>query len=106
MAALDLKASPRTVQRDLLESIMFPSRQVSPDLRSTIVTLNSGDTVRGLVVRETAQALTILRSDGTTTEVAKPVRSRTRESSTIMLDALTDTMSQAQLTNLLAFLQQ
>ena len=48
----------------------------------------------------------MLRSDGTTTEVAKPVRSRTRESSTIMLDALTDTMSQVQLTNLLAFLQQ
>ena len=106
VAALDLKTSPRTVQRDLLESIMFPSRQVSPDLRSTIVTLNSGDTVRGLVVRETPQALTMLRSDGTTTEVAKPVRSRTRESSTIMLDALTDTMSQVQLTNLLAFLQQ
>jgi putative heme-binding domain-containing protein len=107
VAALDLTAPARTVRRrDLLESIMFPSRQVPPDLRSTIVTLNSGDTVRGLVVRETPRASTILRSDGTTTEIAKPVRSRTRELSTIMLDALTDTMSQTQLTNLLAFLQQ
>jgi hypothetical protein len=70
------------------------------------VTLGSGETVRGLVVRETPQSLTILRSDGTTTEVATPVRSRTRESSTVMLDALTDRMTQVQLTNLLAFLQQ
>jgi hypothetical protein len=38
--------------------------------------------------------------------VVKPVRSRSRESSSIMLDALTDRMTQAQLTNLLAFLQQ
>jgi hypothetical protein len=50
--------------------------------------------------------LTVLRSEGTTTEIAKPVRSRTRESSTIMLDALTDRMTQPQLTNLLAFLQE
>jgi putative heme-binding domain-containing protein len=85
---------------------MFPSRDVVQDLRDTLVTLNSGDTLRGLVVRETPQALTILRSDGTTTDVVKPVRSRSRESSSIMLDALTDRMTQAQLTNLLAFLQQ
>jgi putative heme-binding domain-containing protein len=107
MAALDLTTSARTVnRRALLESIMFPSRQIAGDLRDTIVTRDSGDQVRGLVVRETAQALTILRSDGTTTEVTKPVTSQTRESSTIMLDALTDRMTQPQLTNLLAFLQQ
>jgi putative heme-binding domain-containing protein len=107
MAALDLTTAARTAnRRALLESIMFPSRQIVPDLRDTVVTLNSGDTVRGLVVRETPEALTVLRSEGTTTEIAKPVRSRTRESSTIMLDALTDRMTQPQLTNLLAFLQE
>ena len=106
IAALDLTRSARAAsRRDLLESIMFPSRRIDPDLRATVVTLNSGGTVRGLVVRGTARALTVLQSDGTTTEVAGPVRSQTREPSTIMLDALTDAMSQAQLTNLLAFLQ-
>ena len=106
VAALDLTTSARAAsRRDLLESIMFPSRRIDPDLRATVVTLNSGGTVRGLVVRGTSRGLTVLRSDGTTTEVAGPVRSQTREPSTIMLDALTDAMSQAQLTNLLAFLQ-
>jgi putative heme-binding domain-containing protein len=107
VAALDLTTSARAAdRRALLESIMFPSRRIEPDLQNTLVTLGSGDTVRGLVVRETSQSLTVLRSDGTTTEVASPIRSRTRESSTVMLDALTDRMTQAQLTNLLAFLQQ
>jgi putative heme-binding domain-containing protein len=107
VAALDLTASARAAnRRALLESIMFPSRQIVPELQETIVTLDSGATVRGLVVREAARTLTLLRSDGTTTEVAKPVRSRTRESSTIMLDELTDRMTEPQLTNLLAFLQQ
>ena len=107
VAALDLTTSGRTPnRRALLESIMFPSRQIAPGLQDTLVTLNSGETVRGLLVRDTAQSLTILRSDGMTVEVAKPIRSQTREPSTVMLDALTDRMTQAQLTNLLAFLQQ
>jgi putative heme-binding domain-containing protein len=106
LAALDLTTTARAAsRRDLLESIMFPSRRIDPDLRATVVTLNSGDTVRGLVVRDTPEALTVLQSNGTATEITRPIRSQTREPSTIMLDALTDAMSQAQLTNLLAFLQ-
>jgi putative heme-binding domain-containing protein len=107
VGALDLTTSARTAnRRALLESIMFPSRQIVPDLRDTVVTLSSGATVRGLVVRDTPEALTMLLSDGTTRVVAKPVRSQAREASTIMLDGVTDRMTQAQLTNLLAFLQQ
>ena len=106
VAALDLTASARAAnRRDLLESIMFPSRQIHPDLRTSVITPNAGDPVRGLVVAETPQALTVLNSTGTTVQVAKPVCSQTRENATIMLDALTDRMSQAQLTNLLEFLQ-
>ncbi len=106
VAALDLTSSARAAnRRDLLESIMFPSRQVAPELRTSVLTANDGTTVRGLVVAETAQAFTVLRTDGTTTTVTKPVRAHTREQATVMLDSLTDAMSQAQLTNLLAFLQ-
>lgn len=106
VAALDLTGTVRGAnRRDVLESIMFPSRQIAADLRTTVVTPASGEAVRGLVVADTPQTLTLLRQDGTTTSVAKPVRSQAREQATIMLDALTDNMSQAQLTNLLAFLQ-
>ncbi len=106
VAALDLTTSARSAnRRDLLESIMFPSRQIHPDLRTSVITPDTGDVVRGLVVAETPQALTVLTSEGTTVQVAKPVRSQTRENASIMLDALTDRMSQAQLTNLLEFLQ-
>jgi hypothetical protein len=40
-----------------------------------------------------------------TVEIGKPVGSRRRDGTTIMTDVLTDTMSQAELSALLAFLQ-
>jgi putative heme-binding domain-containing protein len=106
VAALNLTAlGPRIERRALLESIMFPGRRIAAGQDTTIIVARDGTAVRGLVVREDATGVTVLTADGTTTAVAKPVRSRRREPTTIMADALTDAMNQAQLSGLMAFLQ-
>ena len=84
---------------------MFPSRRIAPAQESTAIVASDGRTVSGLVIREDAAAVTLLTADGKTIEVAKPVRSRRRDGTTIMTDALTDTMNQMDLSALLAFLQ-
>jgi putative heme-binding domain-containing protein len=104
--ALNLTALGRSSERRaLLESIMFPSRRIAAGQDTTVIVANDGRTVGGLVVREDAKGLTLLTSAGTTADVAKPVGSRRRERTTIMSDAMTDGMSQAQLSGLMAFLQ-
>ncbi len=106
VASLNLTASAsKTARRDLLESIMFPSRAIRPEHETTVVTKTDGTTESGLLIGETAQGLTLLRANGTTVVVPKPVRSQRKERTTIMTDAITDAMNQGQLGNLLAFLQ-
>ena len=106
VGALNLTSlGPASARRALLESIMFPSRRIAPAQESTAIVASDGRTVSGLVIREDAAAVTLLTADGKTIEVAKPVRSRRRDGTTIMTDALTDTMNQMDLSALLAFLQ-
>jgi putative heme-binding domain-containing protein len=106
VAGLNLTASaPKTARRELLESIMFPSRSIRPEHETTVVTKNDGTTESGLLVRESTQSLTLLRANGTTVDVPKPVRSQRKERTTIRTDAITDAMNQGQLANLLAFLR-
>ena len=106
VASLNLTTSaPRTARRELLESIMFPSRAIRPEHETTVVTKTDGTTESGLLLRENAQSLTLLRANGTTVDVPKPVRSQRKERTTIMTDAITDAMNQGQLGNLLVFLQ-
>jgi putative heme-binding domain-containing protein len=84
---------------------MFPSRAIRPEHETSVVTKTDGTTESGLLLRENAQSLTLLRADGTTVDVPKPVRSQRKERTTIMTDVITDAMNQGQLGNLLAFLQ-
>jgi putative heme-binding domain-containing protein len=104
--ALNLTSlAPTGERRALLESIMFPSRRIAAAQESTAIVASDGRTITGLVVREDAGAVVLLTADGITVEIGKPVRSRRRDGTTIMTDVLTDTMSQAELSALLAFLQ-
>jgi putative heme-binding domain-containing protein len=49
----------------LVESVLYPSRSVSPAFRATIFKLKSGDTLSGLVVGETGDQVEVLASDAT-----------------------------------------
>lgn len=84
---------------------MLPNRTVAPAHETTVVTTADGKTVRGLVVGETGQAVSLLTTEGSVTEVPKPqIKSRTKEKASIMTEALADSLDRAQLRNLAAFL--
>ncbi len=55
----------------LVESVLLPSKQVSPVFRATFVELKSGKVLTGLVVKETADVIELLQPDATRKEVAK-----------------------------------
>jgi putative heme-binding domain-containing protein len=59
----------------------------------------------GLVLRENAQTVTILTREGVETDVPKAqIKSRQKEKTSLMTEAMADAMTQAQWRNLLAFL--
>jgi putative heme-binding domain-containing protein len=94
----------RSSKYTLLEAIMLPNRTVAPAHETTVLTTADG-TVRGLVVGETGQAVSLLTTGGSVTEVPKPqIKSRTKEKASIMTEALADSLDRAQLRNLAAFL--
>jgi putative heme-binding domain-containing protein len=55
----------------LVESVLLPSKQVSPVFRASYVELKNGKSLTGLVVKETADVLELLLPDATRKEVAK-----------------------------------
>jgi putative heme-binding domain-containing protein len=55
----------------LVESVLLPSKQISPVFRRTTLATDDGKTVTGLVVSETADGLELLEQDGTRRSLAK-----------------------------------
>ena len=59
------EAGRRFTTPHLVESILFPGKQVSPVFRTTLVVTTAGKTITGLVVGETADKLELLQPDAT-----------------------------------------
>jgi putative heme-binding domain-containing protein len=55
----------------LVESVLLPSKQISPIFRATQIETKSGQTLIGLVVKETADVIELLLPDATRKEIAK-----------------------------------
>jgi putative heme-binding domain-containing protein len=55
----------------LVESVLLPSKQVSPVFRATFIETKAGKSFTGLVVKETADVLELLLPDATRKEIAK-----------------------------------
>ncbi len=106
VAGLNLTASPlRSTKYSLLEAVMFPNRKVVPDHETTVIVTADGRTIHGLVLRESAQSVSVLTREGTATDVPKgQIKSRQKEKTSLMTEAMADKMSQAEWRNLLAFL--
>jgi putative heme-binding domain-containing protein len=106
LAGLNLTASPiRTSKYALLEAIMFPDRKVAPEHAATAIETTDGRTVHAIVLRETAGSVALLTREGTTADLAKSqIKSRVAQKTSLMTEAMADSMNQAQLRNLLAFL--
>lgn len=106
VAGLNLTASPlRAVKYSLLEAVMFPDRKIAPELETTALVTSDGRTIHGLVLRENAQNVSLLTRDGTATDVPKAqIKSRQKQKTSLMTEAMADAMNQTQWRNLLAFL--
>jgi putative heme-binding domain-containing protein len=96
----------RMQRRDILRAIFFPDEQVDPKYRTTVLTLRSKSTMRGLVVSENEQSIVLK-----TAEAADPVTvpkadiaSRATDNDSIMPANLPDTVGDGNLAHVTAFL--
>jgi putative heme-binding domain-containing protein len=84
---------------------MFPNRKLAPEHETTVITTTDGQTIHALVLRETAQAVSLLAREGTTADLPKTqIKSRQKNKTSLMTEAMADAMNQTQWRNLLAFL--
>ncbi len=75
-------------RREILESLIWPDRDIAEEYKNTVVETTDGRTIRGLLVSETPATLTLKTAAETEpVEVAlSQVRTRSKEDSTIMPD--------------------
>ena len=93
-------------RKELLESILWPSRTISDQYESELFETVTGKVHHGLLLRETAAALQIRTVDS-----AKPIvlsmadiQSRRKSPQSFMPEGLIEGLSQADIANLLAFM--
>lgn len=97
------------LRRDILRNIFFPDERVADRYQTTVLALKDGTTLRGLVVNETPQVLTLVTEQNPTspTTVQKTTigtRSTVRES--IMPPDLPDRVGDQNIANVVAFLME
>ena len=91
-------------RRAYLEGIFWPERKVDAQWQSTTITTKDNRTVRGLITGETAAAVTLKMTDGTSQEVQKTnIASQRKENHTIMPE-LFDRIAQNELNEMWNFI--
>ena len=96
----------RFKRRDILESILWPSKIISDQYQSELLELTDGTIVAGVLVRENATALLIRTGENPDKPVVvTKARIATRAPSTVSLmpEGLLDALSRDDIANLLAF---
>jgi putative heme-binding domain-containing protein len=104
--APELTRANTMLRRDILRSIFFPSEKVDELYETTVLALQDGKTLRGLVTSETAQSL-VLKIAGTPDPVTVPkaqIAKRTKEKASIMPDDLADKVGDAAVRDVTAYL--
>ena len=93
-------------RKELLESILWPSRTISDQYESELFETVSGKVHHGLLVRETAAAVQIRTVDSPRPIViaAADIQSRRKSPQSFMPEALIDGLTQSDIANLLAFM--
>jgi putative heme-binding domain-containing protein len=93
-------------EKDLLESIVFPSASLAREFEPYTVLLNDGRVVSGIVVHETKTTLHVQQSEGKPLIVSRDeVESIVPSTISIMPQGLQKTLSEQQLADLVAFLR-
>lgn len=93
-------------RKELLESLLWPSRTVSDQYESELFETVTGKIHHGLLVRETAAALQIRTVDSSKPIVLAiaDIQSRRKSPQSFMPEGLIEGLSAADISNLLAFL--
>ena len=97
----------RFKKKDLLESILWPSKIISDQYQSEMFELKDGSIVTGVPVRETAIAVFVRTSENPERPVQVPkgkIATRAVSPVSLMPEGLLDGYTQADISNLLTFL--
>ena len=98
----------RFQKKDIVESILWPSKTISDQYDVTMIETTDGKTVAGFVVREQGDLLVMRTADivGRQFDVPKAsVKKQTKSPVSMMPEGLVDELSQQQIAGLIAFLQ-
>ena len=94
-------------RREILESLMFPSRVISDQYVSWYVRLKNHDEITGMFVSESDDKLTLITATGERVDLARDQIEERRESSlSIMPEGLIDSMTMNDLVSLTLFLEE
>ena len=94
-------------RREILESVMFPSRVVSDQYVSWDIRLENGDAFTGMFVGENEEELTLITVTGERVDIPRAQIAERRESTlSIMPEGLIDSMSLSDLISLIRFLEE
>jgi len=96
----------RFKKKDLLESILWPSRIISDQYQSEMFELNDGSVVTGVLVRESAIAVLVRTADNPEKPVQIPkakIANRATSPVSLMPEGLLDGYSHEEIANLLSF---
>ena len=55
----------------LIESVLLPNQQISPAFKSNLILDVDGNVTEGLVIEETKDSITVMKSDTTRVKIAK-----------------------------------
>jgi putative heme-binding domain-containing protein len=98
--------SSRFKKKDVLESILWPSKIISDQYQAEMFELNDGKIVAGFIVRETAKAVLVRTAENPDKPVVVTlanVANRVPSSVSLMPEGLFEGLSAKQIADLLAF---
>jgi putative heme-binding domain-containing protein len=97
--------SKRFKRSDILESIIFPSKVISDQYRSVVITTKKGQQITGLAAPQ-GNMVTVLQADGTKVVLAKTdIESQFASLTSVMPEKLMDTLTPEEIADLFAFLE-
>jgi putative heme-binding domain-containing protein len=97
--------SKRFKRSDTLDSILFPSKVISDQYRSSLITTTKGQQLNGLASVQ-GDTVTVLINDGSKVSLKKDeIESQTASLISVMPERLLDTLSREEIADLFAFLE-
>ncbi|MGH9371498.1 MAG: c-type cytochrome [Vicinamibacterales bacterium] len=98
----------RFKRKDILESILWPSKVISDQYQAEMIELKDGKVITGVLVRESAAAVIVRTGENPERPVSVPkgqIANRAPSTVSLMPEGLLDGLTNEQIADLLAFVQ-